>query len=361
MDDKISYQATLFSNRLAKKYRLLRKWARKNRITCYRLYDRDIPEIPLAVDLYEFVKDGIEDKAEYAKAFFEENERISKNDENALAEKRARSFLHVYLYERPYKKDENDEAVWLSKMVEAASKTLDISLERIIKKTRKKQRGENQYEKIKNEKKIAGIVQECGQLFFVNLSDYLDTGLFFDHRPLRNEVRKTCSGKRVLNLFCYTGAFSVYAAEGRAKSVESVDLSKTYLDWACKNVRLNGFNENDSKFSFVRSDVQFFLENAIRTQKKYDIIILDPPTFSNSKATKNTLDINLDWKKQVRACISLLDSGGTLYFSTNSKKLKFDASAISDVCSKIEDWTATSIPEDFAHTRPHRLWKISAP
>ena len=364
-----AYQANIFSNRLAKKYKLLRKWARRERVTCYRLYDRDIPEVPLAVDIYEFLPGGMDSKIDAALFLRGEDERISANDLSAAKEKNERMFAHLYLYERPYEKSDSDEQLWLDEMKKAVSLTLGISETRVIQKVRKHQKGENQYEKIENERSVEGFVQECGQLFKVNLSDYLDTGLFFDHRPLRSLVRESCAGKSVLNLFCYTGSFSVYAAEGKARRVESVDLSNTYLDWARFNFALNDFDPDDSRFFFTRGDVTGFLNQKLaevpnaEKSNRYDIIILDPPTFSNSKATRNTLDINRDWSELVEKCLNLLNEDGILYFSTNSHRLKFDSELIPKLSVygteiKITDMTEPSLPEDFKGTKAHRLWKI---
>ena len=369
MNNNQDYQAELFSNRLSKKYRLLRKWAKKQRVTCYRLYDRDIPEVPLAVDLYEFLPAGMNSKNECAKFLHDEDARISANDLSAAKEKNERLFVHLYLYERPYEKSDSDEEVWLDCMKKAVSSVLEIPESRVIKKVRKHQKGENQYEKIDSETTVSFYAQECGQLFKVNLSDYLDTGLFFDHRPLRSIVRKTCAGKSVLNLFCYTGSFSVYAAEGKARRVESVDLSNTYLEWARFNFALNDFDPDSPKFFFMRADVTGFLNQKLaevpnaEKSNRYDIIILDPPTFSNSKATRNTLDINRDWSELTKKCVNLLNAGGVLYFSTNSHRLKFDAELLpkttdSGKAVAVFDLTEKSTPEDFKGTKPHRLWKI---
>ena len=364
-----AYQAQIFSNRLAKKYRLLRKWARRERVTCYRLYDRDIPEVPLAVDLYEFLPEGMDSKTECAKFLHDEDARISANDFSAIKEKNERLFAHLYLYERPYEKSDEDEQIWLNEMCRAVSKTLEIPENHIIQKLRKKQKGENQYEKINSERTVESYVQECGQLFKINLSDYLDTGLFFDHRPLRQIVRSSCSGKSVLNLFCYTGSFSIYAAEGKAKRVESVDLSKTYIEWTQFNFALNDFDPESSKFIFIRSDVNGFLNQKLaevpneERSNRYDMIILDPPTFSNSKATRNTLDINRDWSELVKKCLNILNPNGVLYFSTNSHRLKFDIDLIPKLSVyntevKVTDMTEKSLPEDFKGTKSHRCWKI---
>ncbi len=364
-----AYQAQILSNRLAKKYKQLRKWARRERVTCYRLYDRDIPEVPLAVDLYEFLPDGMDSKVDAAIFLRGEDARISANDLSAAKEKASRQFVHLYLYERPYEKSDSDEEIWLSEMKKTVAKTLEIPESHVIQKLRKKQKGENQYEKISSERTVESYVQECGQLFKVNLSDYLDTGLFFDHRPLRSIVRSECAGKSVLNLFCYTGSFSVYAAEGNARRIESVDLSKTYLDWARFNFALNDFDPDGKNFYFTRGDVTGFLNqklaevpNADRSNR-YDIIVLDPPTFSNSKATRNTLDINRDWSELVTKCLNLLNENGVLYFSTNSHRLKFDSALIPKLSVynteiKVTDMTEKSLPEDFRGTKTHRLWKF---
>lgn len=369
-EEKNKYQSQIFANRLSKRFKQLRKWARKNRITCYRLYDRDIPEVPVAVDLYEFLPDGIDSKIEAARFLLEEDSRISANDLSAAKEKSARSYAHLYLYERPYEKDEKEEELWLDEISKACAEVLGISGDHVIRKLRKKQKGESQYEKIEAKRAVSGYVQEYGQLFKVNLSDYLDTGLFFDHRPLRSKIRSSCAGKSILNLYCYTASFSVYAAEGNANRIESVDLSNTYIDWAKFNFALNDFNPDDKKYIFTRGDVTDFLDEKC-TEKpnsdgsnRYDTIILDPPTFSNSKNTRNTLDINRDWPTLVEKCIHLLNKKGVLYFSTNSKRLKFDENLIfSGKITKseiiIEDITEESIPEDYKVSKSRRCWKIS--
>src|SRR5574344_1340323 len=410
--EKTSYQATLFSNRLAKQYKQLRKWARKNRVSCYRLYDRDIPEVPLALDLYTFLPQSVSDKLESARFTSEENTAYSENKsgtpspyspQNASYESDflSRTYAHLYLYERPYDKPEDEEKIWLAQMAKAAASTLGIEESHVITKTRFIQRTvaaqsdtaeaacrrdaskkNDQYERIQTDRHITGTVQEQGQLFTVNLTDYIDTGLFFDHRPLRDKVRSSCAGKTVLNLFCYTGSFSVYAAEGKARFIESVDMSKTYLDWAKDNFTLNGFSD-DEKYIFTRQDAVGFLnqknaevpneavtskqpvfdKNNVRlTPNRYDIIILDPPTFSNSKRTDTTLDITRDWIALVADCLNLLTDKGTLYFSTNSRRLSFDEvelHAKTDRQFTCADITEETIPEDYRNSKIHRCWKLN--
>lgn len=364
---KDNYQSQLFSNRLSKKYKILRKWARRRRITCYRLYDRDIPEIPLAADLYELLPDSITDKNETARFMAGEYARLSANDPEIDAEIESRQYLTLYLYERPYEKPEEEEHAWLEKMSSAAAAVLHIQKEHVIIKTRKHDKGGSQYAKNENlisSSSVAGIIQEQGQIFRINLTDYLDTGIFLDHRNLRSKIRETCSGKTVLNLYCYTAGFSIYAAEGHAERVDSVDLSNTYLKWAEDNSKLNSFTD-EKKYNFIRADVKEFLEQKQITNARYDIIILDPPTFSNSKMADSMLDVNRDWVELVNTCISLLAQNGILYFSTNSHRLSFNADLITkttdDGCKiSVEDITAETIPEDYAGTKIHRCWKIKA-
>ena len=371
--DKTTYQAELFSNRLKKKYRELRKWARKNRVSCYRLYDRDIPEVPLSLDLYEFLPSDVDSVLEAARFTAEQNARLSANDPAVEKEIKERLYAVLYLYERPYEKAEEDEAVWLETMSQAAAVVLGIHKEHIILKTRghKSHKGEEdnaQYEKMSET--LSGLIMEQGQLFRLDLTSYLDTGLFFDHRPLKAVVRETCSKKRVLNLFCYTGSFSVYAAQGNARYVESVDLSNTYLAWAKNNMKQNGFDDK-ARYVYTRADCMRFLQEKavaaksgkLAPEELYDIIILDPPTFSNSKASSDILDINRDWPQLVKDCLNILAPHGTLYFSTNSERLKFDikkipqktAAGLEFSCTEI---TLQTIPQDFAGKKPHKVWQF---
>lgn len=393
MENKTEYQAQLFANRLKKKYKELRKWARKNRITCYRIYNKDIPEIPVSLDLYEFLPSFVTTPIEIAKFLSEQNDKISQNDLQTEKDIKSRTFAVLYLYERPYEKQYEQEEIWLNAMQKTAGEVLEIEQNHIIKKMRKHQKGSNQYEKKDAQSTNFNAdfsefdfqyVQEQGQIFKINLSSYLDNGLFFDHRPLRSIIRDTSSKKRVLNLFCYTGSFSVYAAQGNASFVESVDLSNTYLDWAKQNMQNNGFSDNH-KYVFTRSDCMVFLQQKAVAQKKhlassnqnipisdeikknaqtYDIIILDPPTFSNSKNTSNVLDINKDWPQLVKDALNILNPNGILYFSTNSERLKFNIEqipqkTISGCQIECEDITPQTIPNDYAASKPHRCWKFS--
>ncbi|OJF75974.1 MAG: hypothetical protein BKP49_09125 [Treponema sp. CETP13] len=358
---KTEEQSLMLGNRLIKRFKHLRKWAKRTNISCYRLYDKDIPEIPLAIDFYE---DETEEK-----------------------------YLVIALYERPYERNQTEEEFWFSTMKKTASDVLHIPYNNIYGKIRRHQKGDNQYEKTgtinssdSSNKSQQLIIREQGQRFKINLSDYLDTGLFFDHRPLRLFIRNNCRKKDVLNLYSYTGSFSVYAATGKARSICSVDLSNKYLKWSEENLQLNGIttglaeskvgkdvfgdSENSSaqseylpgaKYVFVNGDVFDFLYEARRQKKQWDLIILDPPTFSNSKKTSETLDINRDWSKLVTLCLRCLAPQGILYFSTNSRRLKFSEKEItvpSKCTIEVTDITAQTIPEDYRNSKIHRCWKI---
>ncbi len=316
MPDAPDRQAEYLGNRLRKRDRHLRKWARREGVECYRVYDRDIPEIPLAVDRYG-------------------------------------PYAHVSLYERPYDKPEEEERAWLDRMCEAVAGSLEVPRENIFRKLRKRQRGNDQYERVSGEGRTE-VVREGGLRFLVNLSDYLDTGLFLDHRITRSLVRGESRDRRVLNLFCYTGSFSVYAAAGGASSVDSVDLSKTYLAWAERNLGLNGFR--GGSFPLRHGDVLDFLASAASAGRRWDLVVLDPPTFSNSKRMRDSLDINRDWPDLVRRCLEVLDPGGILYFSTNSRTFRFDETGFRDV--SVRDLTKATTPPDFEGARPHRCWRL---
>ncbi len=359
MENKDSYQADLFTNRLKKKYRELRKWARKSGAGCYRVYDRDIPEIPLSLDVYEFLPEELHGSDERKAFVAEQNARVAANDPLIEKELESRRYAVLYLYERPYEKPEDEETAWLSLMAISASYALSIPVSHVIKKMRRQQKGLSQYEKSAEGAALCGIVHEQDLFFSVNLTSYLDTGLFFDHRPLRALLRENAGGKRVLNLFCYTGSFSVYAAAGGASYVESVDLSNTYLGMARNNMAQNGFSDA-KKYVFTKADaIKWLLQRSenVSSAPRFDIIVLDPPTFSNSKSSENILDINRDWPLLVEQCVSLLNPNGILYFSTNSSRLSFDEKRLPKN-TQCRDITAATVPRDFEGTKCHRCWKI---
>jgi len=303
----------MFANRLQKRFRHLKKWAQRTGAGAFRLYDRDIPEIPLVLDYYGDV---------------------------CLPQEAAVSGA---LYKRPYEKDEDDEEQWLSAMKDSAARTLGISLERVFLKQRQRQRGASQYEKMGGTQ-FTKIISEGGLAFKVNLSDYLDTGLFPDRRLLRAMVRAEAAGKKVLNLFSYTGSFSVYAASGGALSADSIDLSNIYLSWACENFSLNGFSASllqqwdffsggnqagrKSAHKLIRADVLDFLEKAAASKMRWDIIILDPPAFSNSKKMTGSFDLNRDMTGLVASCMGLLAGGGKIFLSVNTRRQAVTATGL---------------------------------
>jgi 23S rRNA (guanine2445-N2)-methyltransferase / 23S rRNA (guanine2069-N7)-methyltransferase len=317
MDDKDLAQAEIFGNRLEKRAKHLRKWARLRGLSCYRLFDNDIPEIPLAVDLYE-------------------------------------GHLVLCLYERPYDKDDALEEEWLALMAQTASSRLGIDPQKVFAKRRKRQRGSSQYESLSS-RGYEIVAKEDGLSFIVNLSDYLDTGLFLDHRLTRAKVKSLSARKRVLNLFSYTGSFSVYAGSGGASGVVAVDISNTYQDWAARNGALNGLAEG--LVEYRREDVLSSVSRMRSSGERYGLIVLDPPTFSNSKKMDRDFDVNRDHPALVRDCLNLLSPGGTLIFSTNSRRLKFEPKAYPGTMAK--DITEATLDEDFRDRKIHKAWEIS--
>jgi 23S rRNA G2069 N7-methylase RlmK/C1962 C5-methylase RlmI len=280
------------------------------------------------------------------------------------------------LYKRPYEKDETEENQWLDAMKEAASSAVGIASDRIFLKQRQRQRGASQYEKL-DDGQFIKIVSEGSLSFKVNLSDYLDTGLFPDRRLLRAAVQSAACGKRALNLFSYTGAFSVYAAAGGAVSTDSVDLSNTYLHWARENFSLNGisasllqqydfFSDNKPRQTctnkLIRADALKFLEKAVSEKLLWDIIILDSPTFSNSAKMTENFDLRRDLIDLLNQCIRLLAPDGKIFLSVNTRRFmvkrdylesqladNLTAVNITDLTNKMtdEDFTGRKIPSSF--------------
>jgi 23S rRNA (guanine2445-N2)-methyltransferase / 23S rRNA (guanine2069-N7)-methyltransferase len=315
LKDNASNQAEIFANRLRKMARHQRRWPGRG-ITCYRIYDRDIPEIPLAVDIYE-------------------------------------GRLHMAEYDRPHDRTPAEHADWLDMLVKTAGETLGIRREDIYLKRRRRQRGIAQYNKVSDTGSVF-TVHEGGLEFEVNLSDYLDTGLFLDHRITREMVRAESAGKRMLNLFAYTGAFSVYAASGGATSTMTVDLSKTYLDWAKRNMSANGFEGQQHRF--VRSDAMEFLRRHPQGAQ-YDIAVIDPPTFSNSKRIQDVFDVQRHYIDLLIATARLMPEGGVIYFSTNFRQFKFDPDMLTGL--EVREISRRTVPDDFRNKRIHRCWRMT--
>jgi 23S rRNA (cytosine1962-C5)-methyltransferase len=295
----------MFRNRLEKVYRHTGRQAKRMGVTCFRLYDHDLPEFPFCIEIYD-------DK------------------------------IYVAEYKRRHGMEEAAHEAWLKKSMAVICEVLKASEDSIFLKLRQRKPGRlGQYQKT-GQSQVEFVVDENGLKFIVNLSDYLDTGLFLDHRITREKVRAAAMDKKVLNLFSYTGSFSVYAAAGGAAEVVTVDLSKTYLDWAKRNMQLNGFTD-ESKYQFIQADVLQYLQTI--SAENFDCIILDPPTFSNSKRMEDILDIQRDHVKLLNDCLRILKPGGKIYFSTNYTKFVLDKNAI--CTASIKDMTRQTTPFDF--------------
>ena len=295
----------MFKNRLTKVFRHRNKQAKRLGVTCFRVYDHDLPEFPFCIELYE-------------------------------------DRLYMAEYKRRHGMEEEEHDQWMEACIQVACEVLLIKKENVFLKLRQRKPGRlGQYQRIEEEQHEF-VVKENGLQFIVNLSDYLDTGLFLDHRTTRQMVREESKGKKVLNLFAYTGSFSVYAAAGGASKVLTVDLSRTYLHWAERNMLMNGFDDA-AKYAYIQADVKKYLK--AEAARDFDLIVMDPPTFSNSKRMDDFLDIQRDHVELINDCLLLLKQGGRLYFSTNFQKFALDSAAIK--ASAIKDITRASTPFDF--------------
>ena len=295
----------MFRNRLVKVEKHLRKVASKQEVSCYRLYNHDLPEFPLCLDRYE-------------------------------------AHLHIAEYRRRHGMDEEAHAHWLQEAIQVIGEAINIPVENIHYKVRQRKPGrQGQYQKKETEDPHFFIVKENGLSFQVNLDEYLDTGLFLDHRDTRKMVKQLSAGKAVLNLFAYTGSFTVYAASGGATQTVTIDLSNTYIDWAKRNMALNGFT--GSQHTYRAADVLQTLPQL--ESSSFDLIVMDPPTFSNSKKMEDVLDIQRDHVRLIEQCMRILKKEGQLFFSTNLRTFKMDTSIQQQFNCK--DITASTTPFDF--------------
>jgi 23S rRNA (cytosine1962-C5)-methyltransferase len=298
-------KAAMFRNRLTKVYRHISKAAKRQELTCYRIYDHDLPEFPVCIEKYE-------------------------------------DWLYVAEYRRNHHMEEAEHAQWLDDCKMIIEEITGVPASRIVLRTRqRKSSRQDQYQKLDDEQQFM-IVREQGLKFKINLTDYLDTGLFLDHRITRVMVRDQAAGKKILNLFCYTGSFSVYAAAAGASEVVSVDLSKTYLKWATENMELNGFYDPLKHF-FLHEDVKQYLHTI--SPGYFDLVIMDPPTFSNSKRMEDFLDIQRDHPVLIREVLTALKPGGLLYFSTNFSRFQLQTETLTE-CT-VKDITRATTPFDF--------------
>ncbi len=315
--------AKMFGNRIAKNLKQLAKWAEKERVTCYRIYDADMPEYSFAIDRYAEA-DG------------------------------ARVWLYVQEYAAPKTVDPNAAQRRRNEALAALPGATGVPPANIhLRQRRRTTRGE-QYEKLGSQGEFR-VVEEGGLRFWVNFTDYLDTGLFLDHRITRQRLREAAARKRFLNLFAYTGSATVYAAAGRARETTTVDMSATYLDWARRNLAVNGFSGREH--TYVQEDCISWLKTAVAERREFDLVFLDPPTFSNSKRMTDIFDVQRDHAAMIDRCMALLAPGGRLVFSNNAQKFEMDADITRRY--KVTDISRATLPRDFERNpRIHQCFEL---
>lgn len=323
----LSNGAQMLVNRLQKNLKQLEKWAKKNDISCYRLYDADMPEYSAAIDIYR-----------------------GQTQPNRAPQ----LYAHVQEYAAPKSVDEERAAARFAEIEQAVPFALDIPDANISYKQRRRNKGSNQYEKL-SERPTGDLfsVQEGQAKLHINMWQYLDTGLFLDHRPVRLLIAEMAKDKRFLNLFCYTATASVHAAMAGARYTVSVDMSNTYLNWARKNFALNGLSESRNRLE--QADCLKWLEE---NDQQYDLILLDPPSFSNSKRMEDVLDVQRDHVGMIHNAMRSLAEGGTLIFSNNLRSFKLDSDALN--AYTIQDISGRTIDEDFKRNpKIHQCWLIT--
>jgi 23S rRNA (guanine2445-N2)-methyltransferase / 23S rRNA (guanine2069-N7)-methyltransferase len=304
-----------FSNRLTKNLVKTGKWLKNQNTNCYRIYDADLPEYNVAVDRYG-------------------------------------DYLVVQEYSAPKDVPEHKAKRRVQEVMMSLPQVTGIDANKIILKVREQQKGKNQYQKVSQRKETVEVF-ENGAKFSVNLYDYLDTGLFLDHRVTRQLFQQKSKNKDVLNLFAYTGSFSVHAALGKAKSVTTVDMSNTYIDWAKENFRINNLK---GAFEFIQADCLTWLK---RHNGHYDLIFIDPPSFSNSKRMEDTWDVQRDHVALIQDAITCLNPNGEILFSNNLRQFKLDENALLDLGLKIKNISKQTLPEDFQRNpKIHHCWSL---
>ena len=312
--------ARMVANRLRKNLKRLAGWRRQQDIHCYRLYDADIPEYAVAVDLYQ-------------------GERL---------------WVHVQEYAAPKEIAEAKTRQRLDDALAAVREVLPVTNEDLFVKVRRQQKGKEQYTKLATTGHFHQVTED-GLSLWVNFEDYLDTGLFLDHRVTRAMVRKEAADKDFLNLFAYTGSATVHAAAGGAASTTTVDMSHTYLDWAQRNMADNGFSGQAHRF--VQTDCIDWLRPAAAQPQRYDLIFVDPPSFSSSKRMQGTFDVQRDHVALIKASLRLLRPDGLLIFSNNRRRFKMDRDALPG--ADIDDISHATLPKDFERNpRIHNCWRI---
>ncbi|POE13384.1 23S rRNA (guanine(2445)-N(2))/(guanine(2069)-N(7))-methyltransferase [Pectobacterium odoriferum] len=306
-----------FANRLRKNLRKLEKWAKQQGIECYRIYDADLPEYNVAVDRYG-------------------------------------SWVVVQEYAPPKTIDAQKARQRLFDVINATLSVLELPSNRLVLKTRERQKGKNQYEKLAQKGDFL-LMEEFGAKLWVNLTDYLDTGLFLDHRIARKMLGEMSRGKDFLNLFAYTGTASVHAGLGGARSTTTVDMSRTYLEWAEKNLRVNGLTGRQHRL--IQADCLSWLHNG---HEQFDVIFIDPPTFSNSKRMEESFDVQRDHLALMKDLKRLLRRGGTIMFSNNKRGFQMDIAGLTALGLNAKEITAQTQSQDFARNRQiHNCWLLT--
>ncbi len=319
--DRDRKDAEDFERCLTKNLRHLRKYPSRG-IHCYRVYERDVPDVPLIVD-------------RYADAF------------------------HAVEYERPHDRTGAQQADWYDLMRGAIARAGEVAIERVILKPKHRQRGLSQHERISDERRTMTVREgDPALLLEVNLTDYVDTGLFLDHRITRQMVRSLARGRRVLNLFCYTGSFTVHAAAGACASSVSVDLSNTYLDWARRNMHLNGLVSRAHEF--IRGDVMEFLRShPVTPGGAYDLVVVDPPTFSNSSMTEEDWMVDRRHVEMLELLRPLCSSEAVVFFSNNFRRFKPDEAGIARAGWMMREISKQTVPPEYRNRRIHRCWRLT--
>jgi 23S rRNA (guanine2445-N2)-methyltransferase / 23S rRNA (guanine2069-N7)-methyltransferase len=322
---KDSAGARMFANRLAKNLKRLRSWTQREEVSCYRAYDADMPEYAFAIDIYRTLEPE-------------------------------QQWLYVQEYAAPAEIELEAVRKRRGEVLAVLPEVTAVPAERIHMRTRRRTKRGEQYEKL-DEQAHFHVVREGGLKFRVNFEDYLDTGLFLDHRLTRARLRDAARGRRFLNLFAYTGTATVYAAAGGAASTTTVDMSRTYLEWAQRNLSLNGFS--GAAHVFVQADCRAWLDASAGTDERFDLIFLDPPTFSNSKRMAGVLDIERDHVGLIAASARLLTSTGLVVFSTNAQRFRLDATLAERFA--VRDISGATLPKDFLRNpRIHRCYEVRA-
>ncbi len=321
--------AQMFANRLRKNLKQLSRWRKQQLISCYRAYDADMPEYAFAIDVYETVT-------------------------SAQSTQEAGRWIIVQEYAAPTSIDARKVRARREQVLAVLPQVFEVPEAQVILKTRERQRGSNQYEK-QSETRRFHETQEGPCRLWVNFEDYLDTGLFLDHRITRSLLGELAVGRSFLNLFAYTGVATVHAALGGAVATTTVDMSRTYLDWAARNMALNGIR--GEAHQVVQEDCLLWIDKALLRGLRFGVIFLDPPTFSNSKRMEESFDIQRDHVELIQKTAAMLEPNGVLIFSNNFRRFKMDMPGLSGL--DVEDMTVSTLPKDFErNAKIHRCWKI---